>query len=245
MTLCWHSGNLVSSVVNLAASMMLTFSLFRVVKGVEVSGFLALANSCWCTVLLAGILLALAALSIRFTKERMEKMMKALSGLEKGIDTVIGRDYENDGVDLSGGEEQKVALARTLYKDAPFMVLDEPTAALDPLAEAAIYENFQRIVENKTAVFISHRLFSCRFCDDIAVFCKGRLEQHGSHDDLVAQDGKYQELWNAQGFTVSGKAVNSNMAAEQEGRDSFFKVDIPESCGIINVRYTRFAKRFL
>lgn len=121
-----------------------------------------------------------------------------LAQLEKGIDTVLGRDYENDGVDLSGGEEQKVALARALYKDAPFMVLDEPTAALDPLAEAAVYENFQRIVVDKTAVFISHRLSSCRFCDDVAVFHKGRLMQHGRHDDLVAQEGKYQELWSAQ-----------------------------------------------
>ena len=121
-----------------------------------------------------------------------------LAQLEKGIDTVLGRDYENDGVDLSGGEEQKVALARALYKDAPFMVLDEPTAALDPLAEAAVYENFQRIVVDKTAVFISHRLSSCRFCDDVAVFHKGRLVQHGRHDDLVAQEGKYQELWSAQ-----------------------------------------------
>ena len=121
-----------------------------------------------------------------------------LAQLEKGIDTVLGRDYENDGVDLSGGEEQKVALARALYKDAPFMVLDEPTAALDPLAEAAVYENFQRIVVDKTAVFISHRLSSCRFCDYVAVFHKGRLVQHGRHDDLVAQEGKYQELWSAQ-----------------------------------------------
>ena len=121
-----------------------------------------------------------------------------LAQLEKGIDTVLGRDYENDGVDLSGGEEQKVALARALYKDAPFMVLDEPTAALDPLAEAAVYENFQRLVVDKTAVFISHRLSSCRFCDDVAVFHKGRLVQHGRHDDLVAQEGKYQELWSAQ-----------------------------------------------
>ena len=464
MALYWNTGSLVSSVVNLVASTMLTFSMFRVVKGVEVSGFLAFANSHWCTVLLAGILLARAMLSIRFTKERTEKSMNALSGvaesntylfqvmgvrgedimifdlkramaraqekrvkaswmvewnkvivrygtldilqgvipdlavflvtaakaflgafgignfvlyrgtvkrfvdavgelvssltvlrennqhleqvfrfldlpddmyrgtlavekrddidyevefrdvsfrypdtdvwvlknvnmkfkigdklaivgengsgkttfikllcrlydpteghillngiditryrydeymslfsvvfqdyqlfqfslaanvsgsmdcdgekvrqcliraglgdklagLEKGIDTVIGRDYENDGVDLSGGEEQKVALARALYKDAPFMVLDEPTAALDPLAEAAVYENFQKIVENKTAVFISHRLSSCRFCDEIAVFHKGQLVQHGRHDDLVAQEGKYKELWNAQ-----------------------------------------------
>lgn len=121
-----------------------------------------------------------------------------LAGLENGIKTVIGRDYENDGIDLSGGEQQKVALARALYKDAPFVILDEPTAALDPMAEAAVYENFQQLVERKTAVFISHRLSSCRFCDDIIVFDKGRLVQRGRHDALAAEAGKYRELWNAQ-----------------------------------------------
>lgn len=121
-----------------------------------------------------------------------------LAGLEKGIHTALGRDYENDGIDLSGGEEQKVALARALYKDAPFVILDEPTAALDPIAEAAVYENFRRIVEHKTAVFISHRLSSCRFCDDIIVFDKGRLVQRGCHDALAAREGKYRQLWNAQ-----------------------------------------------
>ena len=121
-----------------------------------------------------------------------------LAELEKGIDTVMGRDYENVGIDLSGGEQQKVALARARYKDAPFVILDEPTAALDPIAEAAVYENFQRIVEHKTAVFISHRLSSCRFCDDIIVFDKGCLVQRGGHDTLAAQEGKYRQLWNAQ-----------------------------------------------
>lgn len=121
-----------------------------------------------------------------------------LTELEKGIDTVIGRDYENDGMDLSGGEEQKVALARALYKDGPFVILDEPTAALDPLAEAAVYENLQKIARHKTAVFISHRLSSCRFCDDIVVFDKGRLVQRGSHAVLTAREGKYRELWSAQ-----------------------------------------------
>ncbi len=121
-----------------------------------------------------------------------------LAELEKGVETVLGRNYENDGIDLSGGEEQKVALARALYKDAPFVVLDEPTAALDPIAEAAVYESFQRLVAHKTAVFISHRLSSCRFCDDIIVFDRGHLVQRGRHDILAAQEGKYQELWNAQ-----------------------------------------------
>ena len=122
-----------------------------------------------------------------------------VAGLPKGIHTCIGRDYENDGVDFSGGEQQKIALARALYKDAPFMILDEPTAALDPIAEAEVYARFNDIASDKTSVFISHRLSSCKFCDEIAVFHKGHLVQLGSHDTLVAEEnGKYHELWYAQ-----------------------------------------------
>lgn len=122
-----------------------------------------------------------------------------VAGLPNGVHTYIGRDYENDGVDFSGGEQQKIALARALYKDAPFMILDEPTAALDPIAEAEVYARFNDIASDKTSVFISHRLSSCKFCDEIAVFHKGHLVQLGSHDKLVAEkNGKYHELWNAQ-----------------------------------------------
>ena len=122
-----------------------------------------------------------------------------VAGLPNGIHTNIGRDYENDGVDFSGGEQQKIALARALYKDAPFMILDEPTAALDPIAEAEIYARFNAIASDKTSVFISHRLSSCKFCDEIAVFHQGHLVQLGSHDALVAdENGKYYELWHAQ-----------------------------------------------
>lgn len=122
-----------------------------------------------------------------------------LKELPKGIDTYIYRWFENDGVDLSRGEAQKIALARALYKDAPFFILDEPTAALDPIAEADIYKRFGDVVGNKTAIFISHRLSSCRFCDNIAVFHEGEIIQFGSHDMLVsATDEKYHELWHAQ-----------------------------------------------
>ncbi len=128
-----------------------------------------------------------------------------IANLQKGIHTNIGMEYENDGVDFSGGEQQKIALARALYKDAPFMILDEPTAALDPIAEAEIYARFNDIASDKTSVFISHRLSSCRFCDEIAVFHKGRLVQLGSHDELVAdENGKYRELWNAQAQYYTG-----------------------------------------
>lgn len=120
-------------------------------------------------------------------------------GEANALDYALGRNYDSEAIQLSGGERQKVALARALYKDAPFVVLDEPTAALDPIAEAEVYENFNRLVQNKTAVFISHRLSSCRFCHSIAVFDKGELIQQGSHEELVADmDGKYSRLWNAQ-----------------------------------------------
>ena len=122
-----------------------------------------------------------------------------LDSLPDGIDTPLYKDFEKRGIEISGGEAQKIALARALYKHAPVVVLDEPTAALDPVAEYEIYSRFNELVGNRTAVFISHRLASCRFCDDIAVFDRGRLVQRGSHEMLVAdRSGKYYELWNAQ-----------------------------------------------
>lgn len=122
-----------------------------------------------------------------------------IDSLENGIETALHRDYSNDGVDISGGEAQKLAIARALYKGSSFVILDEPTAALDPRAEAEIYNQFDSIVENKTAIYISHRLSSCRFCDHILVFDKGSIIQQGVHEDLVAdKNGKYCELWNAQ-----------------------------------------------
>ena len=100
---------------------------------------------------------------------------------------------------LSGGQKQRVAIARALYKDAPFIILDEPTAALDPVTEAEIYSKFNDIVGDKTAIYISHRLSSCRFCDEIIVFNEGAVIQQGTHERLVAdEDGKYYELWHAQ-----------------------------------------------
>ena len=115
------------------------------------------------------------------------------------LETPLYKNFDEDGVNISGGEAQKIALARALYKDAPFIILDEPTAALDPIAEAEIYSKFDEIVGDKTAIYISHRLSSCRFCDDILVFHEGSIVQHGAHEALLAQaGGKYAELWNAQ-----------------------------------------------
>lgn len=119
--------------------------------------------------------------------------------LQDGINTMISKYFDDGGVGFSGGESQKIAIARALYRDSPFVVLDEPTAALDPVAEYEIYSKFDKLVEGKTSVFISHRLSSCRFCEDIAVFDKGRLIQRGDHKTLLSEEnGKYSELWNAQ-----------------------------------------------
>lgn len=113
--------------------------------------------------------------------------------------TTLYKDFDDDGVEISGGEAQKLALARALYKSSPFIILDEPTAALDPISEADIYKRFNSFVGQKTAVYISHRLSSCRFCDKIAVFDKGQIVQVGNHDELVAdENGIYYKLWNAQ-----------------------------------------------
>ena len=121
-----------------------------------------------------------------------------LSTLEDGLDTQLFKNFSEDGVELSGGESQKVAIARCLYKDAPHAILDEPTAALDPLAESDIYQRMNRFVQEKGAVYISHRLSSCRFCHRILVFEEGRLEEEGSHEQLLAAKGLYFRLWNAQ-----------------------------------------------
>lgn len=122
-----------------------------------------------------------------------------LGSLPDGLNTQLYKDFTENGVEISGGEAQKIAIARALYKDAPFIILDEPTAALDPVAEAEIYEKFNDIAGDKTAIYISHRLSSCKFCDEIVVFHKGSIIQHGKHEALLAEEnGKYYELWQAQ-----------------------------------------------
>lgn len=119
--------------------------------------------------------------------------------MEQQLDTYLYKDVEETGVEISGGEAQKLALARALYKNAPFIVLDEPTAALDPIAEYEIYSKFNRLVGDKTAIYISHRLSSCRFCKHIAVFQQGELVQLGTHEELIRDPSSaYYELWNAQ-----------------------------------------------
>ena len=143
--------------------------------------------------------------SAAYDSERVKKALTdagfgdRLASLPEGLDTQLYRDYDGEGVQISGGEAQKIAIARALYKNAPFIILDEPTAALDPMAEAEIYGKFNEISGDRTAIYISHRLSSCKFCDEIAVFHDGRIVQKGAHEDLLADEtGKYHELWHAQ-----------------------------------------------
>ena len=143
--------------------------------------------------------------SMEYDRDRVKKALidagfaDRLAAMEKGLDTMLYKNLSEDGVEVSGGEAQKIAIARALYKDAPFIILDEPTAALDPIAEAEIYSKFDEIAGNKTAIYISHRLSSCKFCDEIAVFHEGAVVQQGSHAELLAdRGGKYYALWNAQ-----------------------------------------------
>lgn len=140
-----------------------------------------------------------------YDRNRVEECIKKVSfydrylAMEEGLDTYLYQDISEKGLEISGGEAQKIALARALYKGTPMIVLDEPTAALDPFAEARVYEDFSLMVEHKTAIYISHRLSSCRFCDEITVFDSGRIVQKGTHAELVKdKTGQYFALWNAQ-----------------------------------------------
>ena len=119
--------------------------------------------------------------------------------LDSGEDTKLFKYMDEEGIEPSGGEQQKLALARALYKDAPVIILDEPTAALDPVAEYEIYKQFNSLIQDKTAFYISHRLSSCRFCDHIAVFSEGRVAEYGTHEELVnIPDGIYAGMFEAQ-----------------------------------------------
>ncbi|MBE6062838.1 MAG: ABC transporter ATP-binding protein [Clostridium butyricum] len=129
----------------------------------------------------------------------MAGLSKLLEKLPQGINTYVYKNFDRDGVEISGGEAQRMEIARAIYQDRPFIIMDEPTAALDPIAEYEVYSGFNKMIGNKTAIYISHRLSSCRFCDDIAVFNDGNVVQRGSHEELVkAEDGLYAKMWNAQ-----------------------------------------------
>ncbi len=159
--------------------------------------------------------------SKEYDRERVERALldagfgARLAAMDKGLDTMLYKDMDENGIEVSGGESQKIAIARALYKDAPFIILDEPTAALDPIAEAEIYSKFNEIVGDKTAIYISHRLSSCKFCDEIAVFQDGQIVQQGTHSQLLLDtDGKYCDLWNAQAQYYTGETGDDIQAEE-------------------------------
>lgn len=158
-------------------------------------------------------------------KAEAEKMLRLaglgdkLDKLKKGVDTELLKVLYDDGVDLSGGEKQKLALARALYKKSKIIVLDEPTAALDALAEFRLYQSFNELVGDRTAVYISHRLSSTRFCDRVAMFKDGEMVEIGTHDSLMEADGAYADMFRVQAqyyvedkdiFDVPCQEVTSN-----------------------------------
>ena len=118
--------------------------------------------------------------------------------LKDGIDTQLLKVIYDDGIDMSGGEKQKLALARALYKNAPVVVLDEPTAALDALAESKLYQDFDKLICGKTAIYISHRLSSTQFCNNVAMFKDGQLIEYGTHNSLMKKKGEYANMYKVQ-----------------------------------------------
>ncbi len=145
-------------------------------------------------------------------------LKEKVESLPNGRKTELLKIVYDDGVDLSGGEKQKLALARALYKDAPVVVLDEPTAALDALAEAKLYEDFDKLIGGKTAVYISHRLSSTQFCSHVAMFADGEMVEYGTHAELMEHDGAYAEMFKiqAQYYIEETEKAEQEVAADGE-----------------------------
>ena len=154
----------------------------------------------------------------RTDRARVESCLKKvglwerIASLPYGIDTPMTRETEEQGVVLSGGQRQKLLMARALYRDAPVYILDEPTAALDPIAESETYEQFRTMAEGKTVLYISHRLASTRFCDRIVLLENGRAAEEGTHDTLLRSGGRYAEL-----YEMQSRYYREKGAAENEG----------------------------
>ncbi|HOV66517.1 MAG TPA: ABC transporter ATP-binding protein, partial [Bacillota bacterium] len=138
----------------------------------------------------------------RKVEEALEKagLIETIRALPYGMDTYLGKMSREGAVDLSGGQNQRLVLARAIYRDAPIAILDEPTAALDPIAESEIYERYNQLVKGKTAIFISHRLASTRFCDRIFFIEDGQIIEEGSHEELMRYGGKYKEMFDIQAY---------------------------------------------
>ncbi|MDE6596005.1 MAG: ABC transporter ATP-binding protein/permease [Oscillospiraceae bacterium] len=156
-------------------------------------------------------------------KAEAEKMLRdaglgdKIDKLEKGVDTELLKVLYDDGIDLSGGEKQKLALARALYKKTDVIVLDEPTAALDALAEYRLYQSFDKLIGSQTAIYISHRLSSTRFCDRVAMFADGEMVETGTHDELISNNGAYAEMFRVQAqYYVEDKDIFDIPSEEDE-----------------------------
>ena len=143
------------------------------------------------------------AMNVVADKLRVKELLKQVELLDyvenlPEKENTIVRNGDESAIDVSGGQAQKLSIARAMYKDAPFVILDEPTAALDPISESKIYEKFHDMVKDKSALFVSHRMSSCKFCDNIIVFDKGSIIEHGNHSSLLKLAGKYAAMWKAQ-----------------------------------------------
>jgi len=128
----------------------------------------------------------------------MSGISQWVSTLKNKGNTLMSKAFDEEGVEPSGGQAQKIAIARALYCDAPLVILDEPTAALDPVAEFEIYNHFNQLIQNKTAIYISHRLSSCKFCDKIIVLGENTILETGTHEELLALNGIYAEMFQTQ-----------------------------------------------
>ena len=129
---------------------------------------------------------------------KLSGLNEKIGKLENGADTMLIKEINPGGTELSGGEQQKLMLARAIYKDAPVLLLDEPTAALDPIAESELYMKYNEIAKDKTSIFISHRLASTRFCDRIILISEGAIAETGTHDELMKKGGEYAKLFEIQ-----------------------------------------------
>lgn len=158
-----------------------------------------------------------ACTSENIDKDRVYKVLdkvglkKKVDSFPKGLDQMMLKIIDENGTELSGGESQKLAIARALYKNGNMVIMDEPTSALDALAEAEIYKDFSELVENKTSIYISHRLSSTKFCDAIALFDKTGLIEYGTHDELMKKQGEYHKMFTIQGkyYQEGGEAVET------------------------------------
>ena len=131
-------------------------------------------------------------------------LTKKIKSLPKGLQSKLNRTIYHDAIDLSGGEFQRLFLARAIYKPASILVLDEPTAALDPIAESELYQEYNHLTQNYTSIFISHRLASTQFCDRILFIKDGAIQEEGTHDELLKKNGSYRKLYDIQSKYYQG-----------------------------------------